>query len=35
MLQWKPQVYALLALVALLAVAFLGAFTDFAQQFGW
>jgi hypothetical protein len=35
MLQWKPQFYALLALVALLAVAFLGAFADFAQQFGW
>jgi hypothetical protein len=35
MLQWKPQFYALLALVALLAVAFLGAFADVAQQFGW
>jgi len=34
MLQWKPQFYAVLALVALLVVAFLGGFEGFSQ-FGW
>ena len=35
MLQWKPQVYALLVVIALLAVAFLSGFEGFASQFGW
>ena len=35
MLQWKPQVYAVLVVIALLAAAFLGGFESFAAQFGW
>jgi len=35
MLQWKPQFYAMLVVIALLAVAFLGGFEDIASQFGW
>ena len=35
MLQWRPQFYAVLVVVALLAVAFLGGFESFASQFGW
>ena len=35
MLQWKPQFYAVLVVIALLAVAFLGGFEGIASQFGW
>jgi len=35
MLQWRPQFYAVLVVIALLAAAFLGGFQDFTSQFGW
>jgi hypothetical protein len=35
MLQWKPQFYAVLTLVALVVVAFLGGIDVFGGQFGW
>jgi hypothetical protein len=35
MLQWRSQFYAVLVVVALLAVAFLGGFGNVTGQFGW
>jgi hypothetical protein len=35
MLQWKPQFYAVLVVIALVAVAFLAGFEEIASQFGW
>ena len=35
MLQWKPQFYAVLVVIALVGVAFLAGFEEIASQFGW
>jgi hypothetical protein len=35
MLQWKPQVYAILMLVLFVAAAFLGGEGNGTTQFGW
>jgi len=35
MLQWKPQVFAILMLVLLVAAAFSGGIAGIASQFGW
>ena len=34
MLQWKPRLYAMLVLAALVTAAF-GAAANFGDQFGW